>query len=96
MQVIICYDVSDNKLRYKLVKYLEKIAIRVQLSVFKAELKPTEISKLDKYAKKLLHNGANGNVLIHNGANGNVLIYQVEQEFTRSEQNFLPEAFIVI
>lgn len=29
MQVVICYDVSDNKLRYKLVKYLEKIAIRV-------------------------------------------------------------------
>ena len=86
MQVIICYDVSDNKLRYKLVKYLEKIAIRVQLSVFKAELKPAEIFKLDKYAKKLLHNGAKGNVLI----------YQVEQEFTRSEQNFLPEAFIVI
>lgn len=86
MQVIICYDVSDNKLRYKLVKYLEKIAIRVQLSVFKAELKPAEISKLDKYAKKLLHNGEKGNVLI----------YHVEQEFTRSEQNFLPEAFIVI
>ena len=86
MQVIICYDVSDNKLRYKLVKHLEKIAVRVQLSVFKAELKPAEISKLDKYAKKLLHNGAKDNVLI----------YQVEQEFTRSEQNFLPEAFIVI
>lgn len=86
MQVIICYDVSDNKLRYKLVKHLEKIAVRVQLSVFKAELKPAEISKLDKYAKKLLHNGEKGNVLI----------YQVEQEFTRSEQNFLPEAFIVI
>lgn len=86
MQVIICYDVSDNKLRYKLVKHLEKISVRVQLSVFKAELKPAEISKLDKYAKKLLHNGEKGNVLI----------YQVEQEFTRSEQNFLPEAFIVI
>lgn len=86
MQVIICYDVSDNKLRYKLVKHLEKIAVRVQLSVFKAELKPAEISKLDKYAKKLLHNGEKGNVLI----------YHVEQEFTRSEQNFLPEDFIVI
>ncbi|MEF2912459.1 MAG: CRISPR-associated endonuclease Cas2 [Phascolarctobacterium sp.] len=86
MQVVICYDVSDNKLRYKLVKYLEKIAIRVQLSVFKAELKPNDISKLDKYAKKLLHNGAKGNVLI----------YQVEQEFTGSEQIFLPEDFIVI
>lgn len=86
MQVIICYDVSDNKLRYKLVKHLEKIAVRVQLSVFKAELKPAEISTLDKYAKKLLHNGEKGNVLI----------YHVEQEFTRSEQNFLPEAFIVI
>ena len=86
MKVIICYDVSDNKLRYKLVKHLEKIAVRVQLSVFKAELKLKEIYKLDKYAKKLLHNGAEGNVLI----------YQVEQEFTKSEQNFLPESFIIM
>ena len=86
MQVIIFYDVSDNKLRYKLVKHLDKIAVRVQLSVFKAELKLKEIYKLDKYAKKLLHNGAEGNVLI----------YQVEQEFTRSEQNFLPESFIIM
>lgn len=86
MKVIICYDVSDNKLRYKLVKHLEKIAVRVQLSVFKAELKLKEIYKLDKYAKKLLHNGAEGNVLI----------YQVEQEFTRSEQSFLPESFIIM
>lgn len=86
MQVIICYDVSDNKLRYKLVKHLEKMAVRVQLSVFKAELKLKEIYKLDKYAKKLLHNGAEGNVLI----------YQVEQEFTRSEQSFLPESFIIM
>ena len=86
MQVIICYDVSDNKLRYKLVKHLEKIAVRVQLSVFKAELKLKEIYKLDKYAKKLLHNGAEGNALI----------YQVEQKFTRSEQNFLPEGFIIM
>lgn len=86
MQVIICYDVSDNKLRYKLVKHLEKIAVRVQLSVFKAELKLKEIYKLDKYAKKILHNGAEGNVLI----------YQVEQEFTKSEQNFLPESFIIM
>lgn len=86
MQVIICYDVSDNKLRCKLVKHLEKMAVRVQLSVFKAELKLKEIYKLDKYAKKLLHNGAEGNVLI----------YQVEQEFTRSEQSFLPESFIIM
>lgn len=56
----------------------------MQLSVFKAELKPAEISKLDKYAKKLLHNGAKGNVLI----------YQVEQEFTRSEQNFCPKLLL--
>ena len=33
MEVIICYDISDNKLRYKLVKYLERFAIRVQYSI---------------------------------------------------------------
>ena len=27
MQVIICYDISDNRIRYRMVKYLEKFAL---------------------------------------------------------------------
>lgn len=81
MNVIICYDVRDNKLRYRLVKYLEKIAVRVQLSVFKANLKIQDIKNLDKFAQKLLQNGAEGNLLI----------YEVDNEFTGNEQTALPD-----
>ncbi len=51
MKIIICYDIKDNKLRYRLVKYLERIGIRIQLSVFKADLKYCET-----IWKKLLQN----------------------------------------
>ena len=86
MHVIICYDVSDNKLRYRLVKYLEKIAVRVQFSVFKANINKREILKLDNFAKKLLNNGKDGNMLI----------YEVENELSGNEQAYLPERFVFI
>ena len=86
MHVIICYDVSDNKLRYRLVKYLEKIAVRVQLSVFKADINKKEIMRLDNFAKKLLDNGKEGNMLI----------YAVENELSGNEQVYLPERFVFI
>ena len=86
MNVIICYDVSDNKLRYKLVKYLEKIAVRVQFSVFKADLNKNEILRLDNYAKKLLNDGKEGNMLI----------YEVDNELSGNEQVYLPERFVFI
>ena len=86
MNVIICYDVSDNKLRYKLVKYLEKIAVRVQFSVFKADLNKNEILRLDNYAKKLLNDGKEGNMLI----------YAVDNELSGNERVYLPERFVFI
>ena len=86
MNVIICYDVSDNKLRYRLVKYLEKIAVRVQFSVFKANINKREILKLDNFAKKLLNNGKDGNMLM----------YEVENELSGNEQVYLPERFVFI
>ena len=86
MHVIICYDVSDNKLRYRLVKYLEKIAVRVQFSVFKANINKREILKLDNFAKNLLNNGKDGNMLI----------YEVENELSGNEQVYLPERFVFI
>ena len=86
MNVIICYDVSDNKLRYRLVKYLEKIAVRVQFSVFKADLNKNEILRLDNFAKKLLNDGKEGNMLI----------YAVDNELSGNEQVYLPERFVFI
>ena len=86
MNVIICYDVSDNKLRYRLVKYLEKIAVRVQFSVFKGDLNKNEILRLDNYAKKLLNDGKEGNMLI----------YAVDNELSGNERVYLPERFVFI
>ena len=86
MNVIICYDVSDNKLRYRLVKYLEKIAVRVQFSVFKADLNKNEILRLDNFAKKLLNDGKEGNMLI----------YAVDNELSGNERVYLPERFVFI
>ena len=33
MKVIICYDISNDKLRYMLVRKLKKFLVRVQYSV---------------------------------------------------------------
>lgn len=44
--VVICYDICDNKKRGKLVKYLEKFAVRVQKSVFEGYLTKKNFTKL--------------------------------------------------
>lgn len=54
MKVIICYDVSDNRLRSTLAKYLERFANRVQESVFVAELGVKQVLKMKEATKKLL------------------------------------------
>lgn len=86
MDVMICYDVKDNKLRYRLVKYLEKMAVRVQYSVFKANLDKRQIKSLDSFAKKLLQNGREGNLLI----------YEVNNEFSKNEQASLPKDYLIL
>lgn len=54
MKIIIFYDISENKKRRELVKYLEKIGVRIQYSVFMADLKETDIKKLNAFADGLL------------------------------------------
>lgn len=68
MKVLICYDVKNNKLRSRLVKYLEKIAVRIQYSVFVSDLSRKEIEKLNCFAKKLLSEEADKSFLIFNAA----------------------------
>ena len=38
MRYLICYDISDDKVRRSVVKYLEQRAWRVQYSVFSCEM----------------------------------------------------------
>lgn len=46
MRYIISYDISDNQLRNRLVRILEKYGERVQYSVFEAELTKDQLRNL--------------------------------------------------
>lgn len=68
MKVLICYDIKSNKLCRKLVKYLERIAVRIQYSVFISDLTKKEIEKLNCFARKLLAEEGNESFKIFNVA----------------------------
>lgn len=58
MRVVICYDVSDDKLRYRLVKYLERLAVRIQYSVFYGDLQMEQVQKLQQFTEMLFQSYA--------------------------------------
>lgn len=50
MKYLICYDISEDKIRDKIVKYLEGFSYRIQFSVFTCDL---AMEKADKIWKEL-------------------------------------------
>ena len=46
--VLIIYDITDNKVRYRLSKFLEGFGFRVQKSAFEAFITPSKYKKLIK------------------------------------------------
>ena len=46
--VLVIYDISDNKKRTKLSKYLQGYGFRIQKSAFEAMIKPSLYKKLKK------------------------------------------------
>lgn len=54
--IVVCYDISDNKRRNKMVKLLERYLFRVQRSVFEAMLSPQKTrqlkNELESFAKE--------------------------------------------
>ncbi len=46
MKWLVCFDISDNKKRNKVVEYLEEYGVRVQKSVFEIELNSNSLNKL--------------------------------------------------
>ena len=86
MKVIICYDISNDKLRYKLVRKLEKFAIRVQFSVFKANMTDCDIKEFNEYVDKLLCDGKYGSVQI----------YKTSDNYSNCCVEDLPEDFLII
>ena len=51
MQYLICYDISENKIRRKVMKYLQGIGWRIQYSVFSCE---TTEKRMASIKQKLL------------------------------------------
>lgn len=43
---VVIYDISDNKVRYKMAKVLEKYGYRIQKSAFEGMLKKTQFEKM--------------------------------------------------
>ena len=52
--LVVSYDISSNRRRYKVMKTMEGFGTRVQYSVFECRLKPREIDNLRKRLRKLI------------------------------------------
>jgi CRISPR-associated protein Cas2 len=52
MFYVVSYDITDDKRRRKVVKYLESYGVRVQYSVFETELNQDQLKNLVKGLKK--------------------------------------------
>lgn len=46
MKYIICYDIKEDKIRSRVVKYLEERAFRIQFSVFSCKCDSKEIKHI--------------------------------------------------
>jgi len=53
----ICYDIRDDHRRNQVVKALKDYGERVQLSVFEANLRPEELSRLKERLKSIIDRG---------------------------------------
>ena len=54
---VVSYDISDNKRRTRLSKYLQSYGVRVQYSVFEMELSKEQYGVLKKGVRKLIEKG---------------------------------------
>jgi CRISPR-associated protein Cas2 len=54
MLVVISYDVSDDKRRYRIAKLLESFGSRVLESVFECDLTGPQFTQLERRFRKLL------------------------------------------
>ncbi len=51
---VISYDISSDKIRYRVDKLLKSQGIRVQKSVFECDLTESELFKIQKEIRKLI------------------------------------------
>jgi CRISPR-associated protein Cas2 len=94
MRYVISYDISDNKLRNKFVKIIEKYGERVQYSVFEFELSPKEFKNLINELK------VNG-FYKRKSKNWKIVIYKIKPHLVREikrvgSKPILDENFLVV
>ena len=65
MVYVIIYDISDDRCRYRLSKYLEGKGQRIQESAFECRLKDNEIKEIAPVLEKLIKDEDNGNIRIY-------------------------------
>lgn len=53
--VLVCYDIANNRRRYRVVRVIEGYGIRVQESVFECWLRPAQLRELQGKLRKVLH-----------------------------------------
>lgn len=53
MIYLVCFDVSNNKLRRNLIKCLEEFGRRIQFSVFELEMSDVDLIKLNTKIKSV-------------------------------------------
>ena len=53
MRYLICYDISDDKVRLKVAKYLESFAFRIQYSVFMCDNSEQGMAEVSKHLHRL-------------------------------------------
>jgi CRISPR-associated protein Cas2 len=52
--VVVCYDIADNKRRYRIARALEGYGLRVQESVIECWLTPGQLMELRRKLKNLM------------------------------------------
>ena len=55
MWVVITYDISDDKIRFKMARELEKFLDRVQKSVFEGEISRSNLEYIKSFANSLIN-----------------------------------------
>lgn len=86
-QVIVAYDVADDRRRYRICKALERYGVRIQYSVFELTITRKDLHKLVDRLNGLIDNSVDrllvlplcGGCHAEAGRYGNTTSYEAEQ-----------------
>lgn len=65
MEYLICYDIKDDKIRTKVAKYLESVAIRFQYSVFICNKREADLGEIEINLKNFVSNSQDASVCVY-------------------------------